>query len=71
MKLYITDHADPSVGINPQQWIIECPFDERNADAESFEFFRTEMIKIYLEFSDSKITAEFENELRYKDEENG
>jgi len=61
-KLFITDHADPSVGLFSQEWTIECPF-EKDETTESFlEWFRLHMIGIYVEFSDGKVTAEYDFE---------
>lgn len=63
MKLFITDHADPSVGLFSQEWAIECPFSEKEETTESFlEWFKLHLIGIYVEFSEGRVTAEYDFE---------
>jgi len=62
VKLLIKDHADPSAGLFPQEWTIECPF-EKDDTAKSFlDWFRHHMEGIYSEFSEGKVTAEYDFE---------
>ncbi len=68
MIMFITDHGDPSVGIFPQTWTIQCPFCKVDVDEEGLDFFRKEMQKLYGEFSEGGgVTCEYDFELRYPD----
>ena len=62
MKLFITDHADPNVGLFSSTWEIECPFENNVDDKEFHEWFRTAQIEIYKEIAVGKITAEYDFE---------
>lgn len=68
MKLIVTDKGDPSVGIFETSWEIDAPL-QSTEDSESLEFFRSEIIKLYKEFSEGKIIAEYDHELKFKDHE--
>ena len=61
-KLFITDHADPSVGLFPITYTIEHPFTKDEADKNLRDWFREHMETIYYEFSEGKITAEYDFE---------
>ena len=67
VKLYVTDRGDQSVGINPVMWQVECPFTKKEikrgaVDKESLEFFRNEISKVFQEFAECKIIAEYDFE---------
>ena len=66
MKLYITDRGDPSVGIFPIGWSVDCPFDEKT-EPETLEFFREQIKGIYREFAEGRIVAEYDFELKLPD----
>lgn len=57
--LYITDQGDPSVGMFPCTWTIECPFGKDDYDKEMLEWFRDEQMKIYKEYVEGRVTARF------------
>lgn len=63
--LIITDQGDPSVGIFPQSWEIECPFwsDEEN---DTKEWFLDQAVLLYREFCDGKCTAEYSSVLKHE-----
>jgi hypothetical protein len=66
MKLYLTDLADPSVGMSQRTWEIDCPFDVIEPypeDIELGDWFKEQMINIYKEFADGKLLAEYDFEL--------
>ena len=67
MKLYITDKGDASVGIWPQYWTIEVPFEKDDFDAEdlklNLEEFRKDMLKAYSEYSEGSIYARYDFEI--------
>lgn len=64
-KLYITDKGDPSVGIFPQTWTIECPWSTKDSGIsnEDKEFFKTEIEKLYKEFAEGEIVYHYDNEM--------
>lgn len=71
--LYVTDKADPSVGLFPCGWDVPAPFTKKEVkncavDKELIEFFRTEIIKVYQEYAQGQVVAEydFENKEYYK-----
>lgn len=61
-KLFITDHADPSVGLFSETYTIETPFESCEEDFELREWFRLEQVKIYREFAMGRVTAEYDFE---------
>jgi hypothetical protein len=61
MKLIITDFGDPSVGIFSSTYEIPCPFDD-DADIDALVFFKDEIKKIYSEYADGKIVAEYDRD---------
>ena len=61
-KLFITDHADPSVGVFAQTFTIEAPFEGTEEDFEVREWFRLEQVEIYKEVAFGRITAEYDFE---------
>lgn len=67
-KLFITDHADPSVGMFVQSWEVVCPFEYSEEENEMIEFFRNAMIEAYQEFANGKITALYDIEIAKESE---
>ena len=61
MQLYITDHADPTCGLFPQIFYLDCPLLDTD-DSEELEAFRTMAVDMYSEFSIGKITAVYDFE---------
>ena len=68
MKLYIRESGDESVGIMPSLFEVECPFNKDEQDHENLEWFKSEILKIYAEFSEVKMTAEYDFEAQKIDE---
>ena len=67
IKLIVTDNGDSSVGIYPQSWQLETPLCDAN-DKDCLEYFREAISKLYTEFSEGRIRAEYDFELKnYKD----
>jgi hypothetical protein len=62
-KLYITDHADPSVGMFPCTWTVEVPFRVKpTRDKEELILFKQAIIELYKDFCDGKCTAYYDFE---------
>ena len=61
MILTITDEGDPTVGMFPQSWNIECPIEE-TADGVDLIWFREKIIDLYKEFCDGRIIAMYDYE---------
>jgi hypothetical protein len=60
MKLFITDFADPSVGLFQASYDVVCPFEKE--DVHALSFFKEEIKKIYSEFAEGKVVAEYDFE---------
>lgn len=61
MKLIVTDHGDPSVGIFPETWQVDAPHD--CTEEEGRELFRDLILQAYAEFCEGRLTAEYEYEI--------
>ena len=69
-KLIITDAGDPSVGISPQSWEIECPFTKEYAEDNETQWgytFKDLIIGVYEEYCDGRCYAEYDFELKNRD----
>lgn len=62
MKLIVTDHGDPSVGIFPETWEVDSPHDGTEPDGR--ELFRDLILQAYGEFCEGKLTAYYDFELQ-------
>ncbi len=72
MKLYIYHGGDPSVGIFPEQWEIQCPFNKEDLNDENDEdYFKEKMLKVYQEFSEFKLFAVYDYEMKHDVDESG
>lgn len=75
-KLIVTDKGDSSVGIFPQEWIVDSPFsdnlskEEIKEASDDLEFFRKSIIDVYKEYAQGKITADYDFEIKAMNEEN-
>lgn len=67
VKAVVTDKGDPSVGIFPCSWTVECPF-YKDADQDSKEWFRKQIEKVYSEFAEGRILVDYDYELEMKDD---
>lgn len=67
MNLIITDHGDPMVGIFPQKWSVDCPLNKLD-EMEVLVFFKKEILKVYQEFSEGKLTADYDFEIEQENE---
>lgn len=69
VKVYaiVTDTGDPSVGIFPCSWTVECPFYKDEED-ENKIFFRNHIQKLYSEFAEGRILVDFDYELEMKND---
>lgn len=64
MKLIISSPGDMTVGIFPETWEIDCPFD-MDAGSEILSQFKSQQEEIYKEFcDDAKGEYDFEAEER-------
>ena len=68
VKAYVTDHGDMSVGLFPCTWEVDCPF-YKDDDKETQESFREGLSNLYTEFADSRVTVDFDYELKGEDNE--
>lgn len=59
LKLVIEDSGDPSVGIMAQYWEVDFPFSKDDVSEEDMEFFAKNILSIYSEFSEGKLTSEY------------
>jgi len=59
MKLIVTDYGDSSVGISPQSWNVDVPF---NKEDENLEYFRTSILNLYGEFAEGRLSAVYDFE---------
>lgn len=66
MKLIVTDHADPSVGMFQQTWEVDCPFTS-DSDKETLEYFRNQIVSLYKEFGDGYVEAIYDFEFVLSD----
>lgn len=62
MKLYIREEGDMSVGIFPAVWQVDCPFEVDEQDEATLDWFKSEILKLFLEFQETKISAYYEHE---------
>jgi len=68
MKLIITDHGDTTVGIFPQSWAIECPFEKSECQPEDLEDFREQVQTVYSPYCEGKMWSAYDFELQEPDE---
>lgn len=59
LVLEIYDSADPSVGLFPASWYINCPFCRKDADAGMLEEFRKAAIDMYSDYVSGKLIATY------------
>lgn len=63
MKLFLFDPGDPTVGIFPQTFEIDCPFEREDADANGLEEFRKEIVNLFDTY-DVGVKAQYDFELK-------
>jgi hypothetical protein len=68
LKLYITDSGDPSVGMFPQTWEVDCPFAANEMTKEEMEEFRQSLRNLYKEFAFNNVSAQYDFELENSEE---
>lgn len=57
MKIIIEDLGDPTVGIFSRTFIVECPFELGDVDAEEMKAFKDDVLEIYKDYADGNIIA--------------
>jgi len=66
MKAIITDKGDPSVGIFPQHWEADVPFEIDEGGVleakPNLEFFRERIRKLYTEFAQGRVEVVYDFE---------
>ena len=62
MKLHIIDEADPSVGLMPREFTIDCPFEREDVQPDELEDFKQTMIMLYNDHTDGRLVAYFDYE---------
>ena len=72
MKLIITYKGDMSVGIRPQRWAVEVPFEKEEFDVEDLEMnlnaFREDMRKVYEQYCDSDVYCSYDFEIEAEEQ---
>lgn len=67
MKLHITDAGDPSVGIQPQTWTVDVPFEVKLpkdwADEENTMAFKEAALFLYQDYAEGRIRALYDFEI--------
>jgi hypothetical protein len=64
IKLYVTDHGDPSVGIFPETWEIQTPFSTyQPIEKQILEEFRKGILELYSDYTDCIPVATYEFEI--------
>ena len=63
LKLIITDHACPSVGLFERSYEIDCPFGSES-DIEDRKRFATEVIPAFDDFAQGKLTYYYSDEIQ-------
>ena len=61
MKLLITDHADPSVGLQETTYEVDVPF-EKDTDKEILDMFKDSMLHAYAMYCFGKMTLLYDFE---------
>jgi len=61
MKLFITDHADESVGLSAGTYSIETPINQDDY-IEDRDSFRALMVDVYSQFAVGSVSAFYEDE---------
>lgn len=61
IKLYVTDHGDPSVGINLATWTVEAPANKE--ETQELEWFKGAIIEVYKEAAQGRVTACYDFEI--------
>lgn len=73
MKLFITDHADPSVGMFPCTWEVEVPFEVGDSGVKQYYshpkesdlvFFKEKIKEVYELYCDGRCEAYYEFEIK-------
>lgn len=61
-NLIVTDAGDPSVGIHPQSWVVECPFtvDFARDDFQVANEFLNAIVYAYKDYCDGRCSADFD-----------
>lgn len=63
LKLIVRDAGDPSVGIFPTIWEVDAPFSREHDEPKDLNDFRNEVIKLYKEFAEGKLTVLYDFEI--------
>jgi hypothetical protein len=64
MKLFIFSHGDESVGLNPYEFEIECPFEKEGEDEAVLEWFKERQVALYNESLDCYVKGVYDFELK-------
>jgi len=64
MKLFIFNNGDESVGLNPSEYSIECPFEQNEVEQNDLEYFKELQVNCFSEFLDLKVIGIYDFELK-------
>jgi hypothetical protein len=72
MKLFITDHADPSVGMFPCTWEVEVPFlmsdseikEYKVGNGHEWDYFKNDIEELFASYCDGRCEAYYEFETK-------
>jgi hypothetical protein len=66
MKLFIFSHGDPTVGLSPYEFTVECPFQLGEVDNDVLKWFKDLQLKAFQECLDCHVKAVYDFELKEK-----
>jgi len=64
MKLFIFCNGDESVGLNPFEYSIECPFEQNEVEQNDLDYFKELQVNVFSEFLDLKVRGIYDFELK-------
>jgi hypothetical protein len=64
MKLFIFNAGDDSVGLNPIEYSVECPFERNEVEQNDLEYFRELQVNCFSEFLDLKVRGIYDFEFK-------
>ena len=63
MKLIVTDHADPSVGLFAASFVVESPFETHEIGDDCIDYFKQDIIHVFMEYATGRVTAMYDFEM--------
>jgi hypothetical protein len=63
MKCIITDYGDSSVGLFPQEYEMDIPFQREDLDNDELEQCRNDIASFYSDYANGRISVLFDFEI--------